>query len=199
METRAHRLHRFCRHFFAKKFQHVIQAQLEDSGVVQDVEASLPKPWHESVTSLFRRRHTSRADAPDGDDADRSESSSDVTDPKAPRARRNSLIKKLRTDMIRRMDDAPKLVNPSGWISEGAAPRTPPASPASEHAGPHFGYFPSQPLVMSPPGGEEDGSLPPAHRMQMQPFALPPVSEEGPAPRRTWSVLSCTLHVMRPG
>ncbi|KAJ3914684.1 cation transport protein-domain-containing protein [Lentinula edodes] len=27
--------------------------------------------------------------------------------------------KKLRTDMIRRMDDAPKLVNPSGWISEG--------------------------------------------------------------------------------
>ncbi|KAE9400631.1 hypothetical protein BT96DRAFT_965214 [Gymnopus androsaceus JB14] len=27
--------------------------------------------------------------------------------------------KKLRTDMIRRMDEAPKLVNPSGWISEG--------------------------------------------------------------------------------
>lgn len=25
---------------------------------------------------------------------------------------------KLRTDMIRRMDEAPKLVNPSGWISE---------------------------------------------------------------------------------
>ena len=27
--------------------------------------------------------------------------------------------RKLRPDMIRRMDDAPKLVNPSGWISEG--------------------------------------------------------------------------------
>jgi hypothetical protein len=27
--------------------------------------------------------------------------------------------RKVRTDMIRRMDDAPKLVNPSGWISEG--------------------------------------------------------------------------------
>lgn len=26
---------------------------------------------------------------------------------------------RLRPDMIRRIDDAPKLVNPSGWISEG--------------------------------------------------------------------------------
>lgn len=29
------------------------------------------------------------------------------------------LPRKLRTDMIRRMDDAPKLVDPNGWISEG--------------------------------------------------------------------------------
>ena len=34
---------------------------------------------------------------------------------------------KLRTDMIRRMDEAPKLVNPSGWISE-REPDPPPTS-----------------------------------------------------------------------
>ncbi|KAA1476458.1 hypothetical protein DENSPDRAFT_807240 [Dentipellis sp. KUC8613] len=31
----------------------------------------------------------------------------------------NGDARRLRPDMIRRMDDAPKLVNPSGWISEG--------------------------------------------------------------------------------
>ncbi|TFY57734.1 hypothetical protein EVG20_g8425 [Dentipellis fragilis] len=31
----------------------------------------------------------------------------------------NGEARRLRPDMIRRMDDAPKLVNPSGWISEG--------------------------------------------------------------------------------
>lgn len=29
------------------------------------------------------------------------------------------VIRKLRPDMIRRMDDAPKLVDPNGWISQG--------------------------------------------------------------------------------
>lgn len=38
--------------------------------------------------------------------------------------------KKLRTDMIRRMDAPPKLVNPSGWISEGAT--TPLKRPSTE-------------------------------------------------------------------
>lgn len=33
-----------------------------------------------------------------------------------------SALRKLRPDMIRRMDDAPKLLNPSGWVSEGSAP-----------------------------------------------------------------------------
>lgn len=35
---------------------------------------------------------------------------------------------KLRTDMIRRMDEAPKLVNPSGWISDGPPETTSPTS-----------------------------------------------------------------------
>ena len=32
--------------------------------------------------------------------------------------------RRLRPDMIRRVDDAPKLVNPSGWISEGQGSST---------------------------------------------------------------------------
>lgn len=30
--------------------------------------------------------------------------------------------RRLRPDMIRRIDDKPKLINPSGWISEGRMP-----------------------------------------------------------------------------
>lgn len=40
-------------------------------------------------------------------------SASNMEGPRSPR--------RLRPDMIRRVDDAPKLVNPSGWISEGQA------------------------------------------------------------------------------
>lgn len=36
--------------------------------------------------------------------------------------RKSKIIKKLRTDMIRRMDDAPKLVNPSGWVTGESKP-----------------------------------------------------------------------------
>lgn len=35
---------------------------------------------------------------------------------------KRGIIRRLRPDMIRRMDDAPKLINPSGWISEGGPP-----------------------------------------------------------------------------
>lgn len=43
---------------------------------------------------------------------------------------------KLRTDMIRRMDEAPKLVNPSGWISEGRPDPPPPSSALRSANGP---------------------------------------------------------------
>lgn len=40
-------------------------------------------------------------------------------EPTSKERKAKSVLQKLRPDMIRRMDDAPKLVNPSGWISEG--------------------------------------------------------------------------------
>lgn len=41
---------------------------------------------------------------------------------KSDRQSKSGIIRKLRPEMIRRMDDAPKLVNPSGWVTEGKAP-----------------------------------------------------------------------------
>ena len=37
-------------------------------------------------------------------------------------SKKNNKNRRVRTDMIRRIDDKPKLVNPSGWISEGRMP-----------------------------------------------------------------------------
>lgn len=63
-----------------------------------------------------------------------------VTQRKEPRKdqkkeQKKGIIQKLRPDMIRRMDDAPKLVNPSGWISDGPAEplkKAPSAQPSHE-------------------------------------------------------------------
>jgi len=66
------------------------------------------RPWSHWMTTLFHSGHIVTEEDQDGSDSDRY--------PK------RSIIKKLRPDMIRRMDDAPKLVNPSGWITAGNAP-----------------------------------------------------------------------------
>lgn len=65
------------------------------------------RPWSHWMTTLFHPGHIATEESQDGSDSDRY--------PK------RSIIKKLRPDMIRRMDDAPKLVNPSGWITAGNA------------------------------------------------------------------------------
>lgn len=40
--------------------------------------------------------------------------------------------------MIRRMDDAPKLVNPSGWVSERIFEKQAHNEPRAEHPGPSY-------------------------------------------------------------
>jgi hypothetical protein len=52
--------------------------------------------------------------------------------------------RRLRTDMIRRVDGAPKLVDPSGWISEGQAGPTVNQSDNWELTSPHD---PQPPLI----------------------------------------------------
>ncbi|KZT21063.1 hypothetical protein NEOLEDRAFT_1139908 [Neolentinus lepideus HHB14362 ss-1] len=95
------------RYFFAKSFEHMLEAEAAKRAKVQiDVEAAVV-PWHSKMVNMLRRRKrltTARENSTESPPRERAKPSS---------------VKKLRTDMIRRMDDAPKLVDPSGWISEG--------------------------------------------------------------------------------
>jgi hypothetical protein len=133
-----------------------------------EVEAAIP-PWHQRLGRLFHHRKDMSSVG------DTSETSSDGTIPKRLQ-RKQSLIKKLRTDMIRRIDDAPKLVNPSGWISEGHSavpPHTPPATPVDEREDPPF--LPLQSII--------DGrGVPSPEEPRLQPtFKLPTVRERDEA------------------
>ncbi len=89
------------RHYFARKFQYII-----DSAAASKAPSALlpekPVPWYRRP---FHRGHKPQ-------DVKNEEGNDDNSD-------HRGSVKRLRTDMIRRMDDAPKLVDPSGWISEG--------------------------------------------------------------------------------
>jgi len=76
------------------------------------------KPWPHRFIAFFSGRHLSVEDEEQVGEEVKKES---------------GVIRKLRPDMIRRMDDAPKLVNPSGWLSEGKAPSLRKPSVSSNH------------------------------------------------------------------
>ncbi|PIL33508.1 transporter [Ganoderma sinense ZZ0214-1] len=95
------------RTFFAKKFQRIVEAELkrraeEQTGVVVEVTE---KPWWQRILSHFRLPWKTRL---------RSYSDAIAQEPGKSRGRYQ-----LRPEMIRRVEEAPKLVDPSGWISEG--------------------------------------------------------------------------------
>jgi len=71
-----------------------------------DQEASAP--WTSRLGSVFRR-------------GSQLSTVQEKTEDTPPKGDKTIEPRKLRPDMIRRMDDAPKLVNPSGWISESNA------------------------------------------------------------------------------
>lgn len=101
--------------FFARKFEYIIQAEAARRAVPKTQESpgsasASGRPtltWR--VSSLLRRRTGLSPVA----EAHTSEDGSST-----PREKEMK-NKKLRTDMIRRMDAPPKPVDPSGWISEG--------------------------------------------------------------------------------
>ncbi|CAL1711435.1 unnamed protein product [Somion occarium] len=95
------------RHFFKQKFTNIVQAELSRRAAEKlhaPVEVKVVPWWKRTLYLLIGRSPTR--------DSDHSERPGSATPPR------------VRPDMIRRMDDAPKLVNPSGWISEGARPNT---------------------------------------------------------------------------
>ncbi|KAF7315082.1 Potassium transport protein [Mycena indigotica] len=92
------------KYYFAKKFEHIIEAAKSS-----DLEKEI-RPWPQRIFSrksgLTTVNEISR------------ENSRSPTPEEEPR-KKKGFMKKLRPDMIRRMDGPPQLVNPSGWISEG--------------------------------------------------------------------------------
>ncbi|KAF7969625.1 hypothetical protein HWV62_26803 [Athelia sp. TMB] len=123
------------RYYFAKKFEHIIAAELAkraahklEAGIPSDdlykkTPSSPPPAWPQRLTTLFRRRTnlstvqespSSPSSLPPPEKKEKKEKEHDA-----------GALKKLRTDMIRRMDDAPRLVDPSGWVSAGQSVAVP--------------------------------------------------------------------------
>uniref|UniRef100_A0A8H7Y882 Potassium transport protein n=1 Tax=Psilocybe cubensis TaxID=181762 RepID=A0A8H7Y882_PSICU len=97
------------RYFFAKKFEGILEAVAAQKATrLVETARKQHRPWPHRFIAFLQGRHISV------EDEDQVEEGAKKGDGNA--------IRKLRPDMIRRMDDAPKLVNPSGWVSEGRAP-----------------------------------------------------------------------------
>ena len=104
------------RHFFAKKFKYIIQAEAARR-VASKTQAERSSPETASatgrhtfawrVTSLLRRR------------GGLSPVQEECASEDGWFRQRETESRKLRTDMIRRMDEPPRRVDPSGWVTEG--------------------------------------------------------------------------------
>ncbi|KAH9944580.1 TrkH-domain-containing protein [Amylocystis lapponica] len=97
------------RNFFAKKFQHAMESRAASrfsSKVGEPVEVKFIPWWRRALELMKPGKDLDATAVGDSDDV-------------VPPEHNRSQPSRLRPDMIRRMDDAPKLVNPSGWISEG--------------------------------------------------------------------------------
>lgn len=113
------------REIFASNFQHVVETEIARrvaNKVQEPVQVNLVPWWKRAVRMLVspnlstvpEESHSSENTSHDREQRDREKEKE--------REKGRSVASKLRTDMIRRMDDAPKLVNPSGYISEGHSP-----------------------------------------------------------------------------
>ncbi|KAH8828423.1 cation transport protein-domain-containing protein [Flagelloscypha sp. PMI_526] len=132
-------------YYFGKKFEHLIAASKARRSA--SLEQSLGKKEH-VVQLPWARRLLVKIGFTNSDASPHGHSS----DEKAP----GGLGSAIRPDMIRRVNDAPKLVNPSGWISQRPLSRrmsdpgtatTPPATIKSDHP---FHLTPLSPHVETP-------------------------------------------------
>jgi hypothetical protein len=98
-------------------------AQKYSSGTPRGVlDEERRHPWSDRMAALFRPGLSVIAEA-----------SSDGS--KSDRHTKRRIIRKLRPDMIRRMDDAPMPVNPSGLVTEEKAPSLRSACSRTSRAG----------------------------------------------------------------
>ncbi|ETW74843.1 potassium transporter [Heterobasidion irregulare TC 32-1] len=95
------------RRMFRTRCENIVAAAARrDTLSALDTQVESPKTWRSRISTLLRR-------------GSRLSDVEEKTDEEDTRKGGGNESRKLRPDMIRRMDDAPKLVNPSGWISEG--------------------------------------------------------------------------------
>ncbi|TFK74624.1 TrkH-domain-containing protein [Pluteus cervinus] len=99
------------KYYFARKFQHIVTSLAEKKANKDPEGLTTTRTWTNRVASLL---HPSKGQGT------RQENGHSQ---KEPPKRKGSIIKKLSPEMIRRMDDAPKPVNPSGWVSEPQSTR----------------------------------------------------------------------------
>ncbi|EKM53378.1 uncharacterized protein PHACADRAFT_211077 [Phanerochaete carnosa HHB-10118-sp] len=113
------------REFFASKFRHVVETELARR-VANKVDAPVEihlVPWWKRATRVLTGRNLStipEATSSTGSTTRERELDKD-------KERNHAAVNRLRPEMIRRMNDAPKLINPSGYISEGHTPEIPSA------------------------------------------------------------------------
>ncbi|EIW54439.1 TrkH-domain-containing protein [Trametes versicolor FP-101664 SS1] len=99
------------RSFFARKFQRIVEAELARNAARElhrPVDVKIEPWWRKLWTMLKWERGT------------RLRSFSDISVQEIGPVKARGRIH-LRPDMIRRVEGAPKLVDPSGWISEGVS------------------------------------------------------------------------------
>ncbi len=99
------------RSFFARKFQRIVEAELARNAAREmhrPVDVKI-EPWWKKLWTILKWQRGTRL-----------RSFSDISVQEIGPVKARGRIH-LRPDMIRRVEGAPKLVDPSGWISEGVS------------------------------------------------------------------------------
>jgi hypothetical protein len=124
-----------------------------------------PLPWHVRLRDMLKPKNVVVLSRPNSNQsADDTTSGSDQQHRGGSKQTSNS--NRLRPDMIRRMDNAPQLINPSGWISEGHSAPTRPTTlerASTEPASKQLAFSLGDTLTASPDAIEEP--LPPKASM----------------------------------
>lgn len=119
--------------YFRRRFGDVIVQRMRNRAakdglsvpqeLIKEVEAQAEGQWRYRISRLFRRphRYEHKKKQSDGGSVSSSE-----------RPKVTVTTSKLSTQMVRRTDNAPRLVDPSGWISEGHANRVALSSPVDK-------------------------------------------------------------------
>lgn len=114
----------YVRWYFAKSFEHIIRAELEKRRANMERgsrEGSTRQSMGARLSRVFTM-HDHLDPVSERSSEERSVGSADEKEKEVKKKRfgffTRKTLKKLRPDMIRRMDDAPKPVGPNGWISE---------------------------------------------------------------------------------